>query len=251
MMDVQIYNDLDALKSSAAQEIAKQIQENPSTRLGLPTGGTPVLVYQELIRLHREENLDFQNITTFNLDEYIGLTPDHPCSYRYFMEDNLFRHINIPQNQIHIPNGMAENPMEECASYERALAQGGGLDLQVLGIGQNGHIGFNEPGTPFHSLTHVVDLTPSTRKANARFFESEDLVPHKAISMGIKTIMQARRILLLAIGESKSEILYKALYGPITPEVPASVLQRHPNLIVMADRDAGKDILKNTNEEVR
>jgi len=250
-MNVQIYNDLDALKSSAAQEIAKQIRENPYTRLGLPTGGTPVLVYQELVRLHREENLDFQHITTFNLDEYIGLTPDHPCSYRYFMDENLFNHINIPRNQIHIPNGMAEDPMEECASYERTLAQVGGIDLQVLGIGHNGHIGFNEPGTPFHSLTHVVDLTPSTRKANARFFEREDLVPRKAISMGIKTIMQARKILLLAIGESKSEILYKSLYGPITPEVPASVLQLHPNLIVMVDRDAGKDILKNTNVEVR
>ena len=223
----------------AALEIANQVREKPESILGLATGSTPIGMYQNLVKMNHAGEVSFSKVKTFNLDEYVGIPKEHPCSYYYFMQENLFRHIDIPSDAISIPNGNAPDLEEECISYEARIEMSAGIDLQVLGIGHNGHIGFNEPNTPFDSVTHVVDLTESTIQANSRFFDSIDQVPRKALSMGIKTIMHARKILLIAKGSDKADIIFKALNGPITPEVPASILQLHPNLSVYVDHAAG------------
>lgn len=223
---------------TAASFVARQIKEKPNSVLGLATGGTPVGMYQELIRMVQSGKLSFKEVVTFNLDEYVGLPADHACSYHTFMKKNLFDSVDINMANTHIPNGQAPDLKKECEEYEKAIAKAGGIDLQVLGIGHNGHIGFNEPGTPFDSLTHVIELDQRTIRANQRFFNSEEEVPRKAISMGIKSIMRARKIILMVKGRDKAEILAKALYGPITPAVPASVLQLHPNIYVIADLEA-------------
>lgn len=222
----------------AALEIVQQIKDKPDTVLGLATGSTPVNMYRRLIEMHRAGQVSFSKVKTFNLDEYVGIPREHPCSYYYFMQENLFSDIDIPPESVSLPDGNAPDLEEECRRYEKKIADSGGIDLQVLGIGHNGHIGFNEPNTPFESVTGIVDLTQSTIKANSRFFESEDQVPRQAVSMGIKTIMLARKIILLAKGADKADIIQKALQGPITPEVPASVLQLHPNLLVFLDNEA-------------
>lgn len=237
-MKVIICKDYDEMSQMAAEIVANQINSNPHTVLGLATGSTPVGMYRNLVKMNREGKVDFSNVVTFNLDEYVGLNKDHPCSYHRFMDENLFDHVNIKRENVHLPNGVAPSLEEECKTYERMIAQAGGVVLQVLGIGHNGHIGFNEPGTPFHSTTHVVELAQRTIEANSRFFNSPDQVPRKAISMGIKTIMQAQKILLLASGKDKAEAISKALNGPITTEVPASVLQLHPNVTVIIDEGA-------------
>ncbi|MGI6537482.1 MAG: glucosamine-6-phosphate deaminase [Caldicoprobacterales bacterium] len=221
-----------------AQEIVNQIKNKPNTVLGLATGSTPIDMYGNLIKKYKAGEVSFAKVKTFNLDEYLGISRDHPCSYYNFMQENLFKHIDIPQDSVHLPNGEAADPEEECKNYEKLIEGSGGIDLQVLGIGHNGHIGFNEPGTPFGSVTQVVDLTESTINANSRFFDSPDQVPRQALSMGIKTIMQARRILLFAYGADKAEIIKEALKGPVTPEVPASVLQLHPDVSVFLDHEA-------------
>lgn len=237
-MDVLVFPDYEALSRHAAELIAQQITEKPNSVLGLATGSTPIGTYQELVRRHREEGLSFKQVITFNLDEYLGLAGDHPASYRYFMWENLFRHVDIAEENIHIPRGDASDVEAECRAYEELLKKLGPIDLQILGIGNNGHIGFNEPGTEFGTVTQVVDLTESTIKANSRFFERVEDVPRKAISMGIKSIMQARRILLLASGEGKADAVAKAVNGPVTTELPASVLQLHPQCIFLLDEAA-------------
>jgi len=227
---------------NSAIEFVKQVKEKPNSVLGLATGSTPVGMYRNMVKAYQDGEVSFSQVKTFNLDEYVGLPKDHPCSYYYFMQDNLFKHIDIPAENIGFPDGMAADPVKECLKYEESIAKAGGVDLQLLGMGHNGHIGFNEPGTPFESLTHLVDLTESTINANSRFFESKDQVPRQALSMGIKTIMQAKKIVFIVKGADKAEVVQKALQGPVTPEVPASVLQLHPNVCVFLDHEAASKL---------
>ena len=200
---------------------------------------SPVGTYKELIAKYEAGDLDFSKVRTVNLDEYVGLTKDHDQSYAYFMRANLFDHVNIDQANCNIPNGMNPDAEAECARYDAIIDAFGGADLQLLGLGPNGHIGFNEPGEAFELETHCVDLTPATIEANKRFFDgNEDLVPKQAYTMGIRTIMQARKVLMVVNGAGKAEIVKKAFFGPVTPEVPASILQLHPDFILVADEEA-------------
>jgi len=199
-------------------------------------------MYRELVRLHREGLVDFSRATTFNLDEYLGIPPDHPQSFASFMHRHLWDQVNLKKERVHIPASLPEDPEGECARYESLIQKAGGIDLAVLGLGENGHIAFNEPGTPFESLTHVAELSEETRKREAQAFGGLEHVPTQAITMGIKTVMLAREILLLVSGVEKAEALSRALSGPITPEVPASVLQLHPRLTVLADRAAASSL---------
>lgn len=221
----------------AAQQYRTLLSDKPDAVLGLATGSTPLGLYAALARLHKAGAIRFSSATSFNLDEYVGLAPTHEQSYRYFMMHNLFRYIDLPEERIHVPSGL-DTSDDALADYDRAIEAAGGIDLQLLGIGNNGHIGFNEPGTPFGSLTHVVELTESTREANKRFFNSIDEVPTHAATMGIRTVMNAHGILLIALGKAKAEIMKKTLCGPVTEEVPASVLQLHPNCTVYCDEEA-------------
>ena len=238
MVKVLIVKNYEELSLETALRIAEAVRSNPDIVLGLATGGTPLGCYRELIRMHREEGLSFSRVTTFNLDEYVGLPPSHPQSYHYYMFHNFFDHVDVRRENVHIPDGMAENLDEECRRYEEAIKEAGGIDLQLLGIGRNGHIGFNEPGSPFDSRTRVVKLSEQTRKDNARFFNSIDEVPTHAITMGIGTIMEARRIILIASGEAKAEAIAKAVKGPKTVDVPASALQDHPDCLFIIDKEA-------------
>lgn len=226
--------DAETLGRKGAIFIAGQILARPEGVIGLATGSTPVGVYRELARLYESGWLDFSRLITFNLDEYCGLSGSDENSYRRFMDEHLFDHVNIRKDNTHVPDGMAEDLQAECDRYERLIADAGGIDLQLLGIGHDGHIGFNEPGAHFPAGTHVAELTELTIEANTRFFDRSEQVPRRALTMGIGTIMKARRILLLASGSDKKEILQRALYGPITPEVPASVLQLHPDVTVIS-----------------
>ncbi|KYH37677.1 MAG: glucosamine-6-phosphate deaminase [Candidatus Bathyarchaeota archaeon B24] len=238
MVKVLIVKNYEELSLETALRIAEAVRSKPDIVLGLATGGTPLGCYRELIRMHREEGLSFSKVTTFNLDEYVGLPPSHPQSYHYYMFHNLFDHVDVRRENVHIPDGMAEDLDEECRRYEEAIKEAGGIDLQLLGIGRNGHIGFNEPGSPFDSRTRVVKLSEQTRKDNARFFNSIDEVPTHAITMGIGTIMEARRIILIASGEAKAEAIAKAVKGPKTVDVPASALQDHPDCLFIIDKEA-------------
>ncbi len=224
------YSDL---SRKAANIISAQVILKPQSVLGLATGSTPIGTYKQLIEWYNRGDLDFSTTMTVNLDEYVGLAPTNEQSYRYFMNENLFRHINIPTENTHVPSGMAKDMAAECVNYDALITSLGGIDLQLLGIGHNGHIGFNEPGNAFEKDTHIVSLGESTIQANARFFEDIKEVPSKAITMGIKSILQAKKILLIANGPDKKDIIEKALYGPITPNVPASILQLHPDLTVI------------------
>ena len=226
------------LSRKAANLIAAQITLKPDSVLGLATGSSPIGTYDRLVEMYQDGDLDFSQITTVNLDEYKGLPGSHEQSYRYFMNTNLFDHVNIDKNKTYVPNGLEEDSDKACADYNEIIRSVGGIDIQLLGIGGNGHIGFNEPGEAFEKETHCVDLTESTIKANARFFESMDEVPKQAYTMGIKNIMAAKKILLVATGSAKADALYKSLYGPITPNVPASILQLHQDVTVVADEDA-------------
>ena len=211
--------------------------------LGLATGSTPVGMYRQLVNWYEKGDIDFSQVHTVNLDEYLGLAPDHDQSYRYFMQQNLFDHINVRPENTNVPNGLASDPEAECRRYNEVIAGLGGIDLQVLGMGHNGHIGFNEPEEAFELETHVVDLTERTIEANARFFASKDEVPKRAITMGIKSIMQARQILVVVSGEDKAEIVKKAFFAPVVPQVPASILQMHPNVVLCGDKAALSQIL--------
>lgn len=226
--------------------IARLVREKPNTVLGLATGSTPLPLYQELIRLHKEEGLDFSQVTTFNLDEYVGLAPDHPASYNAFMRENLFDHINIPDSSIHIPNGLAKNIDAHCQSYEDQIKAAGGIDLQVLGIGSDGHIGFNEPTSSLASRTRIKTLTEETREDNARFFSSIDDVPYHVITMGVGTVLDSRVCLMLAFGEQKADGVAAMVEGSISASIPATALQLHRHVHVLVDAAAagklkGKD----------
>ena len=221
------------LSHKAAELIAAQVIVKPDCVLGLATGSSPVGAYKELIAKYEKGDLDFSKVTSVNLDEYVGLTGDNDQSYRYFMNDNLFNHVNIDKAKTFVPNGCAEDYDKECKEYDDRVKELGGIDLQLLGIGLDGHIGFNEPDEFFVGPTHIVDLDESTIVANARFFESEADVPRKAVTMGMMSIMQAKKVLLIANGAAKKEIVDKAFFGPITPLVPASILQLHPDLTVI------------------
>lgn len=213
------------------------LRRKPDAVLGLATGSTPLGLYAQLVALYRAGEISFAQATSFNLDEYVDLPPTHDQSYRYFMEKNLFSQIDLPQARIHVPSGLDVSEAA-LAAYDEAIEAAGGIDLQLLGLGGNGHIGFNEPGTPFALGTHVVALTERTRRDNARFFASLDEVPTHAATMGVRTVMHARAILLLAFGRAKAEALAAALTGPVTPDVPASVLQLHPDVTVFCDKEA-------------
>lgn len=221
------------LSRRAANIIAAQIILKPDSVLGLATGSSPVGTYKQLIEMYNNGDIDFSSVTSINLDEYVGLDGSNDQSYRYFMNSNLFDHVNIDKANTFVPNGCASDIEAECTAYDNRIAEYGGIDLQLLGIGLDGHIGFNEPDTCFTKATHIVTLDESTIKANARFFESEAAVPKKAVTMGIGGIMSSKKILLVANGANKREILEKALFEPITPEIPASVLQLHPDATVI------------------
>ena len=229
------YNDL---SRKAANIISAQVIMKPDCVLGLATGSSPLGTYRQLIEWYKKGDLDFSEVKSVNLDEYKGLPKDNDQSYYYFMHQNFFFFFNINPENTHIPNGMEPDSEKECSRYNQVISDLGGIDLQLLGLGHNGHIGFNEPDTAFAKMTHCVDLAPSTIEANKRFFASADDVPRQAYTMGIKTIMQARKILLIVSGEDKAQILYDVLNGPITPHVPASILQLHSDVTVVADEAA-------------
>lgn len=235
-------NDYTHMSIEASKYIIDKVLNVPNITLGLATGGTPVGTYQNLIADYQMNGTSYQNVTSFNLDEYIGLLGTNKNSYRYFMNEQLFNHIDINKNNTHIPNGEVVNVDEECMRYEALLAKHGGIDLQILGIGANGHIGFNEPGTSFNSTTHIVELTPSTRKANSRYFNQIEDVPARAITMGIATIMKSKEILLLVSGESKKDALFRLFNGEIDENFPASVLKNHPYVTIIADKAAVADL---------
>ena len=237
---LRIYQEADyaAMSRRAAHIIAAEVIRRPNCVLGLATGSTPVGTHQQLTAWNRQGDLSFREVRTVNLDEYKGLAPTHDQSYRYFMQANLFDHIDIDPAATNVPDGLAADPDAECARYDQLVASLGYADLQLLGLGRNGHIGFNEPCDRFVKETHVVDLTESTIEANARFFASRDEVPRQALTMGIGCIMAARRILLIASGDDKAEALYNAFCGPITPACPASILQLHGDVVVVGDKAA-------------
>lgn len=237
-MNIIISRDYDELSRVAADKVAGIVKSRPDAVLGLPTGSTPLGMYRELISMNKEGKLSFKKITTFNLDEYEALPKEDENSYYKFMWDNFFSHIDIEKEKTNIPNGMACDVEEECKDYERRIVEAGGIDLMVLGIGNNGHIGFNEPAEYFAGITHRVKLTDNTIEANSRFFGSVDKVPKYAVTMGIKSIMQCRSVMILASGKGKADAIKKALEGPITPELPASVLQLHRDLTVVVDEEA-------------
>lgn len=226
------------LSRKAANILSAQVIIKPNCVLGLATGSSPIGTYKQLIEWYKKGDLDFSEVKTVNLDEYRGLGIESDQSYIYFMRDNFFDHINIDPENINIPNGKNPDAQAECERYERVMEKLGGIDMQLLGIGRNGHIGFNEPGAAFERNTHCVDLIESTIEANKRFFASADDVPRQAYTMGIQSIMHARKILLIASGADKAEAVYKAFFGPVTPQVPASVLQLHQDVILVADEAA-------------
>lgn len=237
---MQIYRakDYEDMSKKAANIIASQVVLKPDCVLGLATGSTPIGAYKNLVEKYEQGDLDFSQVTTVNLDEYKGLPRENDQSYYYFMNDNLFNHINIDKANTSVPNGMEPDAEKECARYEELIKSYGGADLQLLGLGHNGHIGFNEPAEQFDKVTHCVDLQPSTIEANKRFFASADDVPKQAYTMGIGTIMNAKKIVVVVSGEDKAEIVKKAFFGPVTPNVPASILQFHPDVTVVCDAAA-------------
>jgi glucosamine-6-phosphate deaminase len=247
-MLVVVKKNHDEVSREAARVISNLLREKPSSVLGLATGSTPLDLYKELIRLYKDEGLDFSKVTTFNLDEYIGLPPSHPESYHHFMYENLFKHINVPERYIHVPSGMVDvNEVHRinrfCDWYEEQIVQCGGIDLQLLGIGSNGHIGFNEPGSSLGSRTRIKTLSKNTRKDNARFFDNDlDQVPKYAITMGIGTILDSKIVLLIATGKNKAKAVKDTVEGPITNQVPASALQLHKRVYLIIDEDAAAQL---------
>ncbi|KKE80254.1 glucosamine-6-phosphate deaminase [Bacilli bacterium] len=230
--------DYQAMSEKACELIVERMQKLENPVLGLATGSTPEGLYKCLIKKNKEGKVSFKNTTTFNLDEYVGISKEDPNSYVYFMNDKLFDHVDIAKENVHLPSGLEKDMDQECENYEQMIRNAGGIDVQVLGIGVNGHIGFNEPGTPFTKPTHVVELTDSTREANARFFASKDEVPTHAISMGPKTIMQSKEILLLISGENKADAVAQLIEGDVDEQMPASILQKHDHVTVIADEAA-------------
>jgi len=238
-MRVVVTNNYQEMSREAARIVARQILAKEDSVLGLPTGDTPTGMYEELVQLDNRRLIDFSKVITFNLDEYYGLPLDHPGSYHRYMREKLFDHVNIQEGSIHIPDGVAKDIEEECRRYEEEIYRYGGIDLQILGIGPNGHIGFNEPGSDWEMTTRLVKLSEETRRRESRYFRDPTEVPTQGITMGIKTIMKARKILLLASGKEKAKATTKALKGPVTKKVPASILQLHPMVTVVLDKEAG------------
>ena len=237
-MNIYRVKNYEDMSRKAAAIVSAQILLKPDCVLGLATGSSPEGLYRNLVQQYENGDLDFSRVTSVNLDEYKGLAPDHEQSYRRFMNDHLFDHVNIEKARTFVPDGLNDDSKKVCLEYDQLIARTGGIDLQLLGLGNNGHIGFNEPADAFACGTHCVELTKSTMEASRRIFASEDLVPRYAYTMGIGNIMQAKKILLIVSGKAKAEALKAALYGPITPKVPASVLQLHKDVVVVADEDA-------------
>ena len=241
---VVIVRDYDELSRKAASVIAKEVRLKPDAVLGLATGSTPLGTYKELIRMHVTEGLDFSRVTTFNLDEYYRLPPDHPQSYHSFMNENFFNRVNVRKINIHIPDGLTGDVNKFCLEYERRIKQKGGIDAQLLGIGRDGHLGFNEPGSSLGSRTRLKTLTEETVRDNARFFSTPDEVPRLAITMGVGTILDARKLLLIASGKAKAEAVRASIEGPVTAQVTASALQLHPHVICVVDEPASRLLTK-------
>ena len=237
-MKIYKAKDYKDMSRKAANIISAQVIMKPNCVLGLATGSTPIGTYDQLVEWYNKGDLDFSEVTTVNLDEYKGLPRTNDQSYYYFMHQHLFDRVNIDPERTNVPNGMEPDAEKECGRYEELIRSLGGVDLQLLGIGHNGHIGFNEPGEAFEKETHCVDLTESTIEANKRFFASADDVPKQAYTMGIKTIMQAKKILIVVNGENKADIVERAFFGPVTPEVPASILQLHNDVTLVGDEAA-------------
>jgi len=237
-MNIIKTKNYDEMSVKAANIFVAQINTKPDSVLGLATGSSVLGLYENLIKSHKDNNLDFSQIKTVNLDEYAGLNGTNDQSYRYYMDNNLFNHINIKPENTHLPDGLAEDLHAECKRYNAEITNLGGIDIQLLGLGLNGHIGFNEPNNVFVKETHLVDLEESTIKANSRFFADEKDVPRQAITMGIQNIMHAKKIVLCVSGKAKASILKEVLFGEVTPKVPGSILQLHPDLTVIADEDA-------------
>jgi glucosamine-6-phosphate deaminase len=234
---VRVLPDYESMSAAAAEIVAGKVREKPEAVFLLPTGTTPLGMYRRLVEMHQREGLSFDRATFFNLDEYLGLPPDHPASYHVYMEENFYRLVDADPAQIHVPEGSAPDPEAECERYETAIREAGGVDLCVLGIGRNGHIGFNEPGAPFDSRTRVVRLAESTRRVNASDFEG-DRAPERAITVGMATIFESREVLILASGANKARAVAVAIEGEISDAVPASMLRRHPNTTFLLDQEA-------------
>jgi glucosamine-6-phosphate deaminase len=249
-MEVLLFETYEAMSAHAGRMIADRIKAKPNLVLGLATGSTPLGTYKELIRLHRTEGLSFAKVVTFNLDEYLGIAPTHDQSYRYFMDTNLFNHIDVKKANTHLPDGMCKDAKKFCEDYEKAIKAAGGIDFQVLGIGGNGHIAFNEPGSPRSSRTRVVNLDEPTIKDNSRFFASTADVPRQALSMGMATIMEAREVILLANKANKADAILRSVEGPVTEQVPASILQGHPRTTFLVEKEAAAK-LKGKDKKVR
>ncbi len=247
-MKVLILKNADEVASLVAAEIVERIKtfkptvEKPYLVLGLPTGSTPIPVYKLLVQAYQNKEISFKNVVTFNMDEYKGLDAEHDQSYHYFMEENLFGLIDIPRNQIHILDGMAKDTGAECKAYEEKIASFGGIDIQLAGIGENGHLAFNEPGTSFQSLTHEQKLTENTIEVNSRFFEKKEDVPTSALTIGLKTVFEAKKVIVLATGEKKAEAVYQSVRMPVTENCPASILQKHENSVFVCDEAAAKKL---------
>ncbi len=237
-MLIEIHPSYHQMSVAAAQVVAQTLNSKPNAVLGLATGSTPLGVYGELVRMHREDGLDFSRVTTFNLDEYVGLRRDHPQSYHHFMHEHLFRYVNIPEHSIYIPSGTTDNYQAFCQWYEQRITECGGIDLQILGIGSDGHIAFNEPSSSLASRTRIKTLAPQTIQDNSRFFERPEDVPIYAITMGVGTILEARRILLLASGENKAPAVAQAIEGPVSSMITASALQMHRDVLCHLDEPA-------------
>jgi len=241
-MEIIVKDTVEEMSKTAARAVARILNAKPNAVLGLATGSTPLGLYKELVRLHKEEGLDFSQVTTFNLDEYVGLTQNHPQSYHYFMHENLFKRINIPKQNIYIPSGTTDNYEAFCAWYELRIRQCGGIDLQLLGIGSDGHIAFNEPASSLGSRTRIKTLARQTIEDNARFFDTLDQVPIYAITMGVGTILEAGKIILLANGKKKAAAVAAAIEGPVTSMVTASALQLHRDVLYFVDREAASEL---------
>ncbi len=237
-MKIIVCENYDEMSLKGAEIVKEQVNSKPDCILGLATGSTPVGLYTCLAEMNKKGDVDFSKVTSFNLDEYYPISPENDQSYRYFMNENLFSKINIDIAKTHVPNGMAEDPEKACKEYDESILAAGGIDLQILGIGQNGHIAFNEPADELYEGTHLTGLTESTIKANARFFEKEEDVPTKAVTMGIASIMRARKIIILANGPAKREIVEKLINGGITTNIPASILKVHPDVTLICDKEA-------------
>lgn len=243
-MEIIIQSSAEEASLIAARHVARLIREKPAAVLGLATGATPLTLYRELVRMHREEGLDLSAVTTFNLDEYAGLPPEHPASYHAFMQEHLFAHVNIDPARIHIPDGLAGDVPAFCDHYENAIRRAGGIDLQILGIGTDGHIGFNEPSSSLASRTRIKTLTPRTRRDNVAAFGQSEKVPFHVITMGVGTIMDAREVVLLAFGSKKAAAVAAAAEGPITAMSPASILQMHPVAKCIVDESAASRLTR-------